>query len=66
MEGLCKRKHVPTIIMACRNKDRANTAKSKLEAAYPAVKGKLTVAILDIRKTKSCDNFATGIATNFV
>ena len=31
VQGLCTNKSIKTIIMACRNKDRANAAKSKLE-----------------------------------
>ena len=43
--------------MACRNEERANTAKKQLEAQYPKANGKLAVGILDVGDFKSCDNF---------
>jgi len=66
VEGLCKQEVIPTVIMACRNEGRANTAKESLEAKYPAAKGKLVICgTLDVGDFTSCDAFVSGIQAKF-
>lgn len=65
VEGLCQKKDIPTIIMACRNAERANTAKNKLESSYSSAKGKLVVGSLDVGNFKSCEAFVAWVKDKF-